>query len=848
MLPEDDQSASKRAGEAGAEGASGAPGAEEVSAPSGRNDEIRIDGKIGTDPEELKRWAAHVVAGKPIEHMEIADLRALIEAIQAHPAATLAPPMTRDAPIAQWHGQNHTVLDVRGGRVLKCACQELNVRVVLRIRTTFAMTVELDRSVFSARASFHGTRFEQTATFYFATFAHNASFDDTIFANGALFHDSRFDDDGGFRNACFGSVARFCGAHFAGIADFDRTRFAFIADFRKACFKTVVSFSESAFTLPGEVSFVETQFAGWTQFERARVSAGANFGGAIFEGGVSFEHTTFGDGALFREALFSVRTRFGLASFAGSAAFESASFAGPALFFGTRFGGRSVFDGARFEGPALFSCSTFGGTASFASVSFADIAIFGNATDAERDEYVGSEFGLVAQQTRRGAVFADVANFTGARFFRSARLSDMVFFGDFRADGMCTREGASFGNTIFQRLTTGDLRAAEVRGARAALISTRRRHSPWVVIGAWQERESRLASLIAAHQESPWEKLDPVPGVLYRTCRAIVRPLVVLCELWPLHRENQAYWRVLRQMARSRVAHGAVGWNLVRALGRLSILNRVSLVALIAVPVLAAAYAAAQKIVAGPSGAAAPVWIRWLARVIGGSPHLSETLALTFFASVLVTIGLLIYQSFAPDTIKQRDEDEHVRELETRYSDENPSLRGDGLRRSIERLEDQAKVRPNRHPSFVKHHGDLIWIPPRDKPEWFRDDDLEEDVFRRMIRDQLRGSPAPVDDDLSDADVSFELDIQRMARSVPAVPPKQRSGFVPASERARICIEEGARAEYWLKSHEKIGWAWVSLVCYLMGIAILLVILFIQCRSVAKAAWWPDKTTDTSTG
>lgn len=69
----------------------------------------------------------------------------------------------------------------------------------------------------------------------------------------------------------------------------------------------------------------------------------------------------------------------------------------------------------------------------------------------------------------------------------------------------------------------------------------------------------------------------------------------------------------------------------------------------------------------------------------------------------------------------------------------------------------------------------------------------------------------------------------------------------------RVCNRRGtrtlgARAEYWLKAHEKIGWAWVSLVCYLMGIGVLLVTLFIQCWSVAKAAWWPEKTTQQNTG
>lgn len=670
MLPEDGHSESVRADRPGLEGVRDAAGEEGARASTPKPDEIRIDGKIGTDPEELKRWANHVVAGKPIEHMEIADLRALIEAVQAHPEAKLAP--MRGEGASQENEQECgpvACLDVRVGRVLRSDLSGL----CIRIRLTIATTLHAD-------ASFAG-----------ATFEDRASLDGTTFRHWAWF-------DG-------------------------------------AAFKAFVSFS------------------------RATFSAGISFDGTLFENSVYFDSATF----------------------ANTSSFEGAQFWGMASFTHTFFATQASFKLATFIGPTLFDYATFTRKATFEGVSFSNLASF------------------------RGTLFA-----------RRSR----------------------FGDTFFHQGVVGDLRAVNASDARAALMDARRRHSPWIIVGAWQERESRLASLIAAHQETPWEKHDPVPGVFYRACRAVARPVVILRELWPLHRENKAFWRVLRQMIRSRLIYGAVGWNLVRALGRLSILNRVSLVALIAVPVLAAAYGAAQKIVTAPNGASAPVWIKWFARAVGGSPHLSETLALTFFASVLVTIGLLIYQAFAPDTIKQRDEDEHVRDLETRYSDENPSLRGDGLRRSIERLEDQAKVRPNRHPSFVKHHGDMIWIPPRDKPEWFKDDDLEEAPFRARVREALReardrlGQPA---DDASLDEAMKKLDI---------IPPKQRSGFVPGAERARICIEEGARAEYWLKAHEKIGWAWMSLVCYLLGIAILLVILFIQCRSVARAAWWPEATQD----
>lgn len=61
--------------------------------------------------------------------------------------------------------------------------------------------------------------------------------------------------------------------------------------------------------------------------------------------------------------------------------------------------------------------------------------------------------------------------------------------------------------------------------------------------------------------------------------------------------------------------------------------------------------------------------------------------------------------------------------------------------------------------------------------------------------------------------------------------------MVPGAERRRIVIEEGAKAEYWLKSREKIAAA-LSFSLYRVGIGFLLWVLLIQIRAVARAAGW----------
>ncbi len=654
-------------------------------------DDIRIDGKIGTDPDELKRWADHVVAGKPIEHMEIADLRALIEAVQAHPGAKLAPERERgELQQTEVNLATLTQLEIEGGVVLGSDYRALDLRITLHAST--------------------------------------------IFREGATFRGATLRGDAWFGDATFGGPAWFRGA-----------------------------------TLRGGAWFAGATFRDEAMFDSAIFEGETTFFGATFEGGASFAHATFRGGASFADATFR-----------GKASFRDATFDGPAWL-----------DRAIFKSEASFNRATFGGRASFEGADFKSEASFNRAT------------------------------FEG---------------------------GASFEGADFKQDAPGDFRSVDVSKARASLEPTERRVAPWITMEEWKAKHVERIAQMRARRERPWDDHPRSESPWQNTWTALATPGAVLQHLWREHRKNRAFWRVLGAMIRARLAHGSVDWSAVRSLGRLSILNRVSLVALIAVPVLVAAYLAARKIVPEAGSEGLPIWIRWMVRAIGDILHLDEmltltsfskTLALTFFASVFVTIGLLIYQKFAPDTIKQRDEDEHVRDVEARYSDENPSLRGDGLRRSIERLEDQAKVRAGRHPSFVRHHGDTIWIPPRNRPEWFKDDDLKAETYLSSVRESLRHQREAKE--LPTDDAALDEEMTEMA----IVLPMQRPGFVPGAERARICIEEGARAEYWLKSHEEIAWAWLSLICYLLGIAILLVILFIQCRNVARAAWWPEAMSST---
>ena len=166
-----------------------------------------------------------------------------------------------------------------------------------------------------------------------------------------------------------------------------------------------------------------------------------------------------------------------------------------------------------------------------------------------------------------------------------------------------------------------------------------------------------------------------------------------------------------------------------------------------------------------------------------------------------------MYQVLAAEDVRKYDKDEFIDRAHRRYPEEATD-RDDGLRRSIEHLEMIAKRRPDRHPNLVRHHGDTIWIPPRDRIDWFE------------------GEKPP-------ANASTDTRPHEMDRSERAP-----LGIVPGAERRRITIEEGAAAEYWLKSRKSIGLAWVSFLFYLIGIVCLLGVLVIQAKRVAEAAGW----------
>ncbi len=318
-------------------------------------------------------------------------------------------------------------------------------------------------------------------------------------------------------------------------------------------------------------------------------------------------------------------------------------------------------------------------------------------------------------------------------------------------------------------------------------------------------------------------------------------------------------------------ARDLIGWHRVRSLGEIQVLNRASVFGLIAIPILASlwpAISAAWVTYRGTMAratasletlvirldAAAQQWggtvsqntneavqaasetartslaslQEFVGRLAPDGPYLGSSLALLFMAAVCVTIGLLLYQMFAPREVRKQDEDEFVEAAHRRYP-EHAVDRNDGLRRAIDFLESVAARRGDRNASFVQHHGEAVWIPSRRQLKCF-DDPAPEDVEKIIEEKAAREIRWTTKQD--EKSIAQRLDHERRMCD------EAIRRLLPGAERRRIVIEEGARAEYWSKCRQNLTASALASVFYVSGLICLLVVLSIQTWRVLRAAGW----------
>jgi hypothetical protein len=315
-------------------------------------------------------------------------------------------------------------------------------------------------------------------------------------------------------------------------------------------------------------------------------------------------------------------------------------------------------------------------------------------------------------------------------------------------------------------------------------------------------------------------------------------------------------------------------WRLVRGLGQLHILNRTSLFLVIIVPILAAVWPVVQHTLAWYDGTLtniqakleqiseslegdqekrlalagsktpnySPVTtttavrdeIQQLTKHIGdlrlrSSSHLPTSWALLFFASLAVLAGRTIFQLGCPDTIREFQLDDYVRERKREYS-EAPSV--------------SAVTQAMYHLEQLSIAEDLIAEERKVEQESdFEMLDLQQRIKRANEEYQQLKTQMTTIIDEGDQDLSFKLrnladearewrnDLRRLVES-------DRGDRGPDFRRRMSLIDLSA-AQLYLHEARRARFAMLLCgVCYVIAIVLIGDVFEQQARAVAMAVDW----------
>lgn len=262
----------------------------------------------------------------------------------------------------------------------------------------------------------------------------------------------------------------------------------------------------------------------------------------------------------------------------------------------------------------------------------------------------------------------------------------------------------------------------------------------------------------------------------------------------------QLYYDLLKQLL------AYVTWPLVRSVGSLTILTRVSYATLFLIPLLAGVWRAFRSV---------------LQRLVDLSPeenkfildvNMPDTLAWSFFAAVAVALGHLIFEVWAPPLVKSMSKAELIRDKQASFRSDEAEQRK-SLREAIQYIEKIAKAKPDLyHPNLVEQPGGLVWVPSDFGDNW---------------------SVTPS----SDPDTP-SLDPNAPSSDSEATP-ENNDLRGTKDELGITAIEGGANSQYDLASSTRMPFAFLALISYLCAGAIVLVILTLQASNVGRqAGWW----------
>ncbi len=166
--------------------------------------------------------------GQVLQNVEIADLRAILEALAQLPQAA--------------------TLRCANGRIHAAECAGLLVPVAIELRSVvFLQPASFAYTTFARFVEIGNSTFRQDAIFASAQFQGRARFTGTTFAGGTSFQGAQFDQEADFERTRFEQIVPFDFARFRGGANFHEVRFSQTATFCMAGFRRAATFRGSTF-------------------------------------------------------------------------------------------------------------------------------------------------------------------------------------------------------------------------------------------------------------------------------------------------------------------------------------------------------------------------------------------------------------------------------------------------------------------------------------------------------------------------------------------------------------------------------------------------------------------------
>lgn len=502
------------------------------------------------------------------------------------------------------------------------------------------------------------------------------------------------------------------------------------------------------------------------------------------------------------------------------------------IAIGTRFEEHSSFEDARFECSADFTNAIFGTGVSFCSARFHQGASFIKAQFGVGISFSESVFdGIVLFFN---AAIDNNAHFEYAYFSRGISFKETTFGNNTSFNGAIFGESAFFPLAKFGEDTCFDFSSF---AGKAGFAGT--------TFGAKASFQGVTFSPFVGFDDARFGPAGGLDGVVVRSVNL---PASTRGDRFAARCDAPRRWFVVN-----------TSWNFVRAAGESAILNRVSMLALIIVPLVAGAWPAVRALVHGYAlglGEAQGAYesaraglLLEASRVSAGTPvspavdvpaivnrldeqvsgiaaqlheaatgpvSLSISWGLLFFGALFVVLGRTVYGWGAPECVRARGRDQTMM-ADTETFRAAKDQRRDLIVRAIERLQRAAFELPEvRHPSFISRHNRAMWVPLSTEQL-----DAHKEHFEQYDKDRSLAESTPGGDDA--------------LRPAPAHTPE---------ELEAILIEEGAGAEYDVQARRSPVRMNIATFLYAAGLYCIAWLITHQATGIVKqirgGEYWPD--------